>query len=101
MCPKCGGSDYATVKPGRVIAFVYDRICRNCHIRYVPPTPLWAAIAFILVGLVLVGGAGLDALLHAREGEGFLVIWKLLFAGLGVISLIYGIRSLAHRRIAN
>ena len=100
-CPKCGGNDYETVKPDRLIAFVYDRICRNCHIRYVLPTPLWAAILFILVGLLLIAGAGLDAVLHSRDGEGFLMIWKLLFAGLGVISLIYGIKSLAHRRIAN
>lgn len=100
-CPKCGGTEYQAVKPDRLVAFVYDRICQNCHIRYVPPTPLWAAIVFIVLGLALVGGAGADVLFHARDGEAVFTIWKLMFVGLGVISLVYGIRSLGRRRNVN
>jgi hypothetical protein len=32
---------------------VHDRVCRDCETRYTPPTPIWMAIAGLLVGLVI------------------------------------------------
>src|SRR5687767_2506614 len=100
LCPNCGEAEHRTIKPDRWVAFVADRICAKCHTRYVPPTPMWAAVVFIVLGLLVTAGAGLDAVLHLKDAEMPLVLWKLLFLWVGLAVLVFGIRSLGHRRAA-
>jgi hypothetical protein len=112
LCPHCGGAEYTTGPPAGFIAFVKDRICKSCHTRYTPPTPFWAAVVFILIGLPLAalmlasiiisvirivllainnplrlngGLAGASILGFACEG---------FFAFIGVLAIAHGIRAL-------
>jgi predicted Zn finger-like uncharacterized protein len=100
-CPSCGGADFRRVKPRALIAFTWDRICKACGTRYTPPTPLWAALLFILTG-VLFGGLGASILLvgayvsavnHTKSDEspplfpfGLIVV--------GALVMVHGVRCL-------
>src|SRR6516164_4403820 len=59
-CPDCGCKEYRRVKVNRPVAFTDDRECVACGARYTPPTPVWAAVIFILLGVLItaVGGTG-------------------------------------------
>jgi hypothetical protein len=59
VCPQCGGRAYKRVAPTGMMAFVSDRECKQCKTRYTPPTPLWAAIIFLVLGAVMAGTFGL------------------------------------------
>jgi hypothetical protein len=92
VCPKCGDAPYKRVKPETFVAFRWDRVCKVCETRYTLPTPLWAAIIFLIVGLILAGFGAISVGLAARGGgfpvcEGFLGF-------LGLLALVHGIRSL-------
>jgi hypothetical protein len=98
QCPKCNGIDFKKVYPDGAIAFTDDRVCKNCGTRYTPPTPLWAAVVFIVVGvfilLVDVAVAGMsfmvsDSCLSFRAG---VMLAMILPAGIGCV--IYGIRCI-------
>jgi hypothetical protein len=58
--PACGCPEYNRIAPLTLIAYVRDRKCLECQTEYTPPTPLWAALVFIILGvpLALVGGYG-------------------------------------------
>jgi hypothetical protein len=88
------------LKPDRLIAFTSDRICDKCGIRYVPPTPRWAAIAFIVIGLLFVVGSLMDTVVHVLNGQWLLVLWKLSLAVFGIALLTHGFRSLFLARAA-
>src|SRR5262245_32692002 len=104
-CPKCGSISFRRHRPEGMVAFAYDRICTNCGTRYTPPTPIWAAIVFILAGSVLAGFGLLSLLLRfgssdmashvvglpAMLCEGFLTV-------VGLLALFYGFSSLAGPR---
>jgi hypothetical protein len=94
VCPKCGGTTFRRVRPASMVAFALDRVCEACGTRYTPTTPLWAAIAMILTGLVLMlmgfgGGffsmAAADICALLCEGS---------LAVLGVLAIVQGARSL-------
>jgi hypothetical protein len=94
VCPACGHAEFKRVAPDRWVAYGSDRVCRACGTRYTPPTPVWAGVVFVLVGLVLLGcgvGGGIFSLLAldvvALGCEG-------LLGALGVLAMIQGIRSL-------
>ena len=53
VCPHCGGQTYTRIAPSSSVAFAKDRVCKQCGMRYSPPTPLWAAIIFIVIGAFL------------------------------------------------
>jgi hypothetical protein len=55
VCPACRSTAFKRVAPETPIAFVDDRICSDCKIRYTPPTPKWAALVFVLLGVFLLG----------------------------------------------
>lgn len=97
VCPGCGNAAHQTIRSEDFVAFANDRICTACNTRYTPPTPTWAAIVFILVGIVLGGFGGLSLVvrlmsanpagLPAMACEGFLGF-------LGILAFAQGIRAL-------
>jgi hypothetical protein len=93
-CPQCGGTEYARRRPNRLVAFVSDRVCRACNTRYTPPTPVWAAVLFLLAGLTL---PFLGLVLTSLLVDPFSIaglICEGLIAALGVAAFVGGIREL-------
>jgi hypothetical protein len=62
VCPACGCAEYALTETKQAIAFQHDRICSKCATRYTPPTPIWGAVLFILLGVAFIVGASLETL---------------------------------------
>jgi hypothetical protein len=52
VCPACGEARHKKIKPDAWIAFVADRLCESCGCRYTPPTPVWASLCFLVIGLM-------------------------------------------------
>jgi hypothetical protein len=99
-CPHCGSGESKKRPPETYIAFVSDRVCKVCQTRYTPPTPAWAAIIFILVGMLFVG---VDVLFlvtaFIRPGMGFTSSFLQGWVGasvalLGIACIVHGLRSL-------
>jgi uncharacterized protein (DUF983 family) len=98
-CPRCGGREFSRCKPKAWVAFVSDRKCKACGTRYTPPTPLWAAFIFIVVGVgTLVGGLAFVELLVSRESPNplGLAFWACI-ATVGGAALWHGVRALLKR----
>jgi hypothetical protein len=57
-CPDRGCREYRKVTADAIVAFTDDRKCLACGTRYAPPTPAWAAVLFIILG-VLITAAGI------------------------------------------
>jgi hypothetical protein len=98
-CPNCGHREYKQRKPEQLVAFRWDRVCKACGTRYTPPTPLWAALVFILAGLGLAGFAFISLLLHVASGSALALpamSCEALLGVMGVLAIVYGIRSLAN-----
>jgi hypothetical protein len=98
-CPKCQGVDFKRVKPERPIAFTDDRECKSCGTRYTPPTPLWAAVVFIAIGvLILLVDVFAAGVCFARGGtfwfalETYVLVMMTLSTGVGCI--VYGLRRI-------
>ena len=53
VCPECGETEYKRRNSQKTIAFAPDRECKACQAEYTPPTPVWAAWVFVLVGLLV------------------------------------------------
>ena len=112
VCPNCGGTQYKRRKPYTRVAFVRDRVCTACGTRYTPPTPKWAALAFILAGafLPLACGAGtlLGLAIHPVAFLGhnapalFVVIGiEVILACVGTSAITHGVRRLYRARRLN
>jgi hypothetical protein len=99
-CPECGSASYTRVKVERLIAFMDDRKCNECATRYIPPTPVWAAVVFIVVGFLL-SGLGVFMIVRFMNMKQVNLECSCMGAVMlvlgGVAPLIYGIRSLAKR----
>ncbi len=97
VCPTCGCTEFKKVRPKGWVAFIDDRKCAECGDCYTPPTPRWAAVCFIVVGVFLIAplplGIGID-LLSGRGAS--LPGWACygLLATLGVASVGHGVRNL-------
>lgn len=104
-CPKCQGIDFKRVKPETRIAFTDDRVCKSCGTRYTPPTPLWAAVLFIVIGACilvvdifafwvgLVRGGSFGLALRA-----YILLFLTLSTGVGCI--VYGLRCMRRQNDA-
>jgi hypothetical protein len=102
VCPRCGQTAFKRVEP-EGIAFTWDRICRTCLTRYTPPTPLWAAVVFVALGVaLLIIGVWLASFpltlkdpvtAYLRAFGPFCV----MSIGTGTACLVYGIRCLKRR----
>jgi hypothetical protein len=55
VCPNCRSNQYTRQRPEKWVTFAWDRVCNECGTRYTPPTPMWAAILFLVVGFLLAG----------------------------------------------
>jgi hypothetical protein len=96
VCPSCGSADYEVRRPDRWVAFVSDRVCTACHQRYVPPTPKWAAIVFIFVGLILAGFGALDlglTVLHGVPPAPTSMLCGGFAAFIGILCIVHGFRA--------
>jgi hypothetical protein len=90
------------VKVNRPVAFTDDRECVACGARYTPPTPVWAAVIFILLGVLItaVGGTGVVFYLFLVEKnfiEGIHLGVSTAVTGVGLACTLFGIRSLRSR----
>jgi hypothetical protein len=96
VCPSCGGTAYTTVYPERMIAFQKDRICEACGTRYSLPTPRWAGVVFVLLGLLSLNIV--FAIVMAQfEGNGWLAFRKMWgvvvpLVVIGLFMIVHGIR---------
>jgi hypothetical protein len=95
-CPSCKAKDYKTVKPETRVAFLPDRVCTACGTRYTPPTPAWAAIFFIVFGLVG-NGVLLSMILDSRAGPFKAGLYMYFGVVPCVLSIAFGIRSLVRK----
>ena len=69
-CPQCGSAAFKRVKPDAELAFASDRVCKECGTRYTPPTPAWARMVFVGLGLVfLVVGVALGIVFLTDEPQ--------------------------------
>jgi len=98
VCPKCGGGEYTKQRSEEFVAFTSDRVCGACGTRYTPPTPAWAGVVFILIGLPLAAFGGFAIIFRIGSGnvlglpamacEGFLGFLGLLALGQGARALM-------------
>jgi hypothetical protein len=97
VCPQCGATEYTTKPPRQFIAFAKDRVCKACETRYTPPTPVWAAIVFILAGIPLLALGVFTLVVPAIRGNPA-GMPSMMFGGflgaLGVFAIGQGIRPL-------
>ena len=96
-CPNCGSGEYFAVKPDRLVTFMKDRECKNCYLRYTPPTPFCATLLLILIGGVLTLGCGYSIILALARGHIFALPLNALFAFVGVLCLRLGAYSIRQR----
>jgi hypothetical protein len=97
-CPRCGEERHKPAEADAWIASLADRVCLTCGCRYSPPTPLWAVLVLILIGLA--GGpvslvATLAAALELKVGAA-------LISGVALVLSLWcmarGLRGLAEAR---
>jgi hypothetical protein len=98
-CPKCHGTEFKRVRPEGRIAFTDDRLCKTCGARYRPPTPLWAAVLFIVLGalILLVDIAAVWVGFRMREDFWLTLrtyVFLLLTLSTGVGCIVYGLRCI-------
>lgn len=94
-CPKCGPGEFKKRKPKRYIAFTYDRVCKSCGMRYTPPTPVWAGVLFLLVGILILGFVALSVLASlVNEGGVFMPPQMWAYAFVGLLVIYHGASSL-------
>jgi hypothetical protein len=79
-----------------MISFQKDRICDACGTRYILPTPRWAGVVFLLLGLLSLNIVFAIAMAHF-EGQPWLAVeklWAVVFplVVLGVWMIVHGIR---------
>jgi hypothetical protein len=58
-CPECGSTRFRKVRSRNWITFADDRVCTDCDTRYCPPTPRWAGLLFLLIGVILFAAGAL------------------------------------------
>jgi hypothetical protein len=97
-CPKCNGLDFTRVAPEQAIAFTDDRVCKSCGTRYTPPTPVWAAVVFIAVGILIlltdVGAAVVAFTGDSLWGDFRTGVFLSMTLATGTGCVIYGIRCM-------
>jgi hypothetical protein len=93
-CPDCGGGEFRTARPERWVAFTHDRVCKSCGTRYTPPTPWWAGVVFLLLGVPLAGFGLFGVVAGLARGNPLPLACEGLLGLLGILAIVHGIRSL-------
>ena len=98
-CPKCHGIEFKRARPEGRVAFTDDRVCNSCGTRYTPPTPLWAAVLFIVIGaIILLVDIAAVWVGFVMGGDFWLAlrtyVFLLLTLSTGVGCVVYGLRRL-------
>jgi hypothetical protein len=93
-CPQCGSFESISVAPVKNIAFRKDRQCRRCDTCYSPPTPLWGAALFIVLGAVIVVGCSLSIVLSLAHRSPAGLPLNFGFGVLGAMCIWQGVLSL-------
>src|SRR5258707_12385687 len=93
VCPCCGGSEFGRAKPATKVAFTDDRVCKACGTRYTLPTPRWASILFVIIGIpgILVGLSWFILVLSDPFAAGFTVWGAGVGTFFGALCIGYGI----------
>lgn len=96
VCPTCGNTEFKKVRPKGWIAFIDDRKCLECGDVYTPPTPRWAGLCFIIMGILFILPLPLGVVVDVLTGRpaGLSCVCYSLLALLGGASFVHGIRSL-------
>jgi hypothetical protein len=82
------------VAPAKNVAFRKDRQCQRCDTFYSPPTPVWGAALFIVLGAIIVAGCSLSIVLSIAHGSPAGLPLNFGFAVLGVLCVRQGVLSL-------
>lgn len=101
VCPQCGCAEFKKRRPEKLVAFTWDRVCKACDTHYTPPTPVWASIVFIVIGLLLAGLFGIGMIANLARGNVLglpALVLDGLLAVVGVFAMIHGVRSLIGQR---
>jgi hypothetical protein len=98
-CPQCHGMEFTRAKPERPIEFADDRVCKTCGTRYTPPTPLWAAVLFFAIGVLILLVDILVVWSHFTFDHSFLRTLQSYVILLGTFStgvgcIVYGVRRI-------
>jgi hypothetical protein len=98
-CPNCGRRESFPIRSARIVTFQSDRECETCGTHYSPPTPVWGATIFILLGITFTAGCGISLLLAIAHGPILALPSNVLFLALGVLCIRHGIQSLREVRV--
>jgi hypothetical protein len=93
-CPQCGSGESIAVAPAKNVAFRKDRQCQRCDTCYSPPTPIWGAALFIVLGAIIVVGCSLSIVLSIAHGSPAGLPLNFGFGVLGVLCVRQGVLSL-------
>jgi len=95
VCPTCGSKEFTSCKPEGFVAFVNDRKCKECKTLYKMPTPVWAGLIFVIIGLaMLVGGLiSLALLLRHPIPNPIGMAINSCVAAVGVLAMWHGSRA--------
>lgn len=94
LCPRCGNASYLGRRPQTLIAFTWDRVGNAGGTRYTPPTPAWAAMVFLLVGLPLAILGLYGCNFAVAHGNWVSLLPTAFFGFLGLLACIQGVRIL-------
>jgi hypothetical protein len=96
VCPDCDSPEYTSCKSEATVAFLNDRKCKKCGIKYRVATPTWAAIVFMAVGVPMIfGGVWAVTVQVAADPPNpiGMVVFGMLTA-MGLLSAWHGMRAL-------
>jgi len=82
------------------VAFTDDRKCTACGTRYTPPTPAWAAVVFILLGILIIAVGivfGFAFLIRKDDVRLRDLVYGTILSVFGLSAIIYGIQCLRRR----
>ncbi|PHS03222.1 MAG: hypothetical protein COA78_18600 [Blastopirellula sp.] len=87
-CPKCESSAFKTVRPENWVAFKNDHICLDCNTRYSLPTPIWASLTFLALGLFILVACIVSISLRFRSENQTNIVGAIPEFGLAIIGLL-------------
>jgi hypothetical protein len=97
VCPNCGCAEHHPVKPRTWVYFAPDRLCVRCLTDYSPPTPVWAALAFLILGGALAAFFVPSLLFAAQRMDTCNFVSSAVLGTIGVLCAARGVGYLVRR----